>query len=1003
MKSILRYGLGVVAGLLLSVSAFAQNSLTVSDISIQPYSNVQLPILMNNTQSVVAMQFTLTVPSGAMLSSEVLLSERATNHRASFRQYNDSTYMIMVFSPSNDAFIGRSGQMMTIDLWAYDGFVEGEAYDIRLSDIVLSARDGSNICSGWKDGKMYIRLTPDLYIHDVQVNRSDYMPGEQMIVNWITENVGGDNLRAGWNAYVSLVNDAGEEVLIGVLRKDLQNGVFAPSATEAQAVVCQLPDWLGMDGSARVRVSLDADYDSGETREHLANNVAVSEASVNLGLKMYLDGPTRIEEERGGTEYYYLSRSGSYAADETFTLAVYDSRLAVPETVVIPQYSSGAYFPMSVTPNGATDNDSITTLYISSDKYGELNRTLVVDDDVLPSLHLTCDYTQVTEGDAFLVTITADRAPETDVTLSILCSASDRFEYPQTTVLSAGYTAVSFNVTAKQNTDVDPDIDATFQVLSAHFQAGRLPLRLLDDDHPAFTFELSPLTVTESSGTQAISGYLTRESLFDRELIVWLSDDSNDRLIYSTTEVRLPKNTQSARFTLGVVDNQDVDTTLTVTLTASLYMPGCWCADTTAAGRRTQVIQIIDDDGPALRLSAHSTMLLEGDAEGVVLTVTRNTAPEGALTVNLSADNETGLTFDHTVTIPDGEKSASVTVRAQANDISGDGRTIAFLAQTEGYSMGSTWLLLTDQTLPDAQICTIFTDTAEAVAGEQEMQLSIVVCNRGVAALPAGTMVKVYIQGDERTWVLQTMRDIAPKQQDTLSRAIKLPVKPGTYELYAVVNETRRVEELLYTNNTSETLSLTALPPFGATLQTDKAVYTPMQTMHVTGQLTGTDIANRTIEFYALNYDRRYTQSVETNADGSFALDYQPQYGLSGHFALGVCKPGSGDDTEILGVEVYGLRAAAHMNCYPIVDVVYTDALLVTNTASSALHNVTAHVDPASELSSIVTVSFEPTDLEGNESKYIPFSMNVSEASTGDDWIPLPIILTSDEGVEVTE
>lgn len=45
MKSILRYGLGVVAGLLLSVSAFAQNSLTVSDISIQPYSNVQLPIL----------------------------------------------------------------------------------------------------------------------------------------------------------------------------------------------------------------------------------------------------------------------------------------------------------------------------------------------------------------------------------------------------------------------------------------------------------------------------------------------------------------------------------------------------------------------------------------------------------------------------------------------------------------------------------------------------------------------------------------------------------------------------------------------------------------------------------------------------------------------------------------------------------------------------------------------------------------------------------------------
>ena len=405
MKSMLRYGLGVVAGWLLSFSAFAQNSLTVSDISIQPYSNVQLPILMNNTQSVVAVQFTITVPSGAMLSSEVLLSERATDHRASFRQYNDSTYMIMVFSPSNDAFIGRNGQVMTIDLWAYEGFVEGEAYDIKLSDIVLSARDGSNICSGWNDGKMYIRVTPDLYIHDVQIDRSDYMPGEQMTVSWITENVGGDNLRAGWNAYVSLVNDAGEEAFISVLRKDLQDGVFAPSATDAQMVVCQLPEWLGMDGTAHMRVSLDADYDSGETREHVANNVATSEASANIGLKMYLDGPTRIEEERGGSEHYYISRSGSNAADETFSIQVYDSRLAAPETVVIPQYSSGAYFSMNITPNGATDNDSITTLYITSDKYGELYRTIVIDDDVLPSLHLSCGYAQVTEGDAFQVTV----------------------------------------------------------------------------------------------------------------------------------------------------------------------------------------------------------------------------------------------------------------------------------------------------------------------------------------------------------------------------------------------------------------------------------------------------------------------------------------------------------------------------------------------------------------------------------------------------------------------
>ena len=996
---------GLVACLALSFSTFAQNTLQVPDIHIQPEKTVMLPVELTNSQAIVAVQFEITVPQGAQLwyNEAPTLSERATDHRASISYVEGNTYSVMVFSPSNEAFLGHVGQLMSIGFYSGSEVTEGEVYDIQLSKVVLAVRDGSNAMTDWTNGKMYIENSPDLTVRNIQVNKTDYMPGEQITVSWVAENIGGNDLLSGWTANVSLVNDNQTERYVGSFRRDLVGGSLAPNATINESVTLTLPNVLGLDGEARVRVELSADNESGETSEHTANNVATLENTVNIGKKLFAEIPDRIEETNH-TEYIYLSRSGNTSAEESVEVSVGDARLSISSPVLFASGISTVYVPMEVHANGEVDEDSLTTMHITSDVYNAIHHVIRIIDDALPVLHLQCDSTQVTEGSSFDITLSVDKAPTQNMTFAVVCSHSDRFQFPQTIKIPAGETSATMHIKAIANTTVEPQqVEAVFELLNVHYSPARTTIILLDDDMPEFSFELSPLTVTESSGTQAISGYLTRETLFDREIIFRLSDDSNDRLTYSTYEITLPKNARSARFTLGVVDNQDVDTTLDVAVTASVLMPYCWCPDTSAAGSRTQIIHVLDDDGPALRLSTNSTMLLEGNDEGVALTVTRNTAPEGALTVTLSADNESGLIFAHSVTIPDGEKSATVTVRAQANDISGDGRTIAFMAQAEGYSMGSTWLLLTDQTLPDAQICTISTDTAAAVAGEQEMQLSIVVCNRGVADLPAGTMVKVYIQGDDRTWVLQTMEAIAPKQQDTLSRAIKLPAKPGTYELYAVVNETRRIEELLYTNNTSETLSLVALPPFGATMQTDKAVYTPNQMMHITGQLTGTDIANRTIEFYALNYDRRYTQSVTTNADGSFALDYLPQIGLSGHFALGVCKPGSKDDREIIGVEVYGLRAAAHMNCYPIVDVVYTDALLVTNTASSALHNVTAHVDPTSELSSIVTLSFEPIDLEGNESKYIPFSMNVSEASTGDDWIPLPIILTSDEGVEVTE
>ena len=995
------YIFGLVACLALSLSTFAQNTLQVSDVRIQPDRSIMLPIQMTNSQPIVAVQFNISVPDGASLwTDSPTLTERATNHQSVMSYVGDTTYSVMVFSPSNEAFLGHHGQLISIGLTIGSNFVEGASYDIKLSNVVLALRDGSNVMTGWTDGKITVENTPDLFIHDVQTNRTEYMPGEQITVSWVTENIGAFALMSGWTANISIVNSANDERYIGSLHKALTAAGFAAGATVAQTVVLEMPKVLGIDGEAYVRVQIDADNESGETWEHTANNTAVCANAVSIGKKMFADIPDRIEES-DHTEYIYIYRSGSTVQEDSVSIRVGDTRLSLQSPALFVPYSSSAYVPMVVTANGIVDADSLTTLHIESAEYGVINRTIRIIDDAMPAVHIHCDSTEVTEGSVVDFIISVDQAPSVNMTFSVLCSASDRFAYPQTVKLPAGETSVVMRVKALDNTVVDPHIDAVFELLNVHYSTARMTIKLWDNDMPEFTMEISPLSVTESSGIQAATGYLTRTTRFDREVTFRLQDDSNGRLIYSSYDVTLPKGSHAGRFSIGIVDDQDVNGDTTFHVTAAVYMPGCWCTDTTSAGTCTRAITVIDDDGPALRLSANSSMLLEGDEDGVALTITRNTTPEGVLAVNLSADNETGLTFSHTVTIPDGETSVTIPVHAQSNDISGDGRTIAFMAQADSFAMGTTWLILTDQTLPDAQIGAFTIDTTAAVADTEPVTVSVSVLNRGAAALPEGTLVKVYISGQDLPLVtMQTTQDLLPKQQAVLPCTFKLPKKPGEYYLYATVNESRHVEELIYTNNTSESLTVHSVSPFAATLQPGKTMYVPGETIHIEGQLITSNAGGKQIEVYARNYDHRFAKTMTTNAEGQFTMDFTPITGQCGAFGFGVCELGAEDDAVLTTVTVLGLQESDYTTCYPTVGYVYDGEIWLKNLSDSALSGLTAHIAPEHGLSNIASLVCDTITLAGNESKALPFHLLTNAASTTSDWEQMPIVFTSAEGLQ---
>ena len=83
---------------------------------------------------------------------------------------------------------------------------------------------------------------------------------------------------------------------------------------------------------------------------------------------------------------------------------------------------------------------------------------------------------------------------------------------------------------------------------------------------------------------------------------------------------------EEAQFSLGVIDNADAEGNRQVHITAAVYVSSCDCAASgTNVGVVTKTVDIIDDDGPSWGLAAAKPTLLEGDGQGVLLTVRRNT------------------------------------------------------------------------------------------------------------------------------------------------------------------------------------------------------------------------------------------------------------------------------------------------------------------------------------------------------------------------------------------
>lgn len=1011
-KMVLMLLWGVLISSLPMVAQQVTNKIYIPEVECGRGKTVNVPVAISNDSEIVALQFDVQLPVGSTIDgSSWSLTDRKADHSLSVRRISSTHYLFVVYSPTNMPIRGNSGNLINFSLLVPESWEVGGKYPFVIENPILSARDGVNVWTSSEAGALIVIADPrpDVAVSAVKTDKASYVPGDKISVSWLVTNEGDKETGDGWSEQVSLVADNGEEVYLDKVYYESVLGVGGTVNRQAEFV---LPDLLGVDGMVKAKVKLVPGAGLGELAAAIGNNTAYAETGCTIARKLQVELPaTAIKENDASLIRCKLYRSGSWANEQVFTLrADKPERLDVPQSVTIQKGQSGGAFYIHAVDNEVQNTDSVVTITIEGNGYEAITGEVCIADDELPALTLTPSKTELTEGDVFTLTVERESKSDTPLTVYLSTSHKSRFKLPTQAVIPAGEKSVEVEVTAIDDNIPDVTADVDFTVSAERYSSGKCIILLNDNDVSQIQLVFSTEEVNESAGGSAIIGRVTRTTNLDSKITVKLAVSSPDAYLSYETLV-FSAGVRSQEFSIGVVDNALMDGDREVLVTASVYLPSCNCSATaTSGGHVTKSFKILDDDGPSLSLTASQPTILEGAAEGIVLRVTRNNTDNTDITVTLASDNETDLVFDKTVIIPAGVSFVDVKVYAKANEISEGDRTSTIVATSEGYTKGICWVMITDQTLPDAAIGYLALSKKEALAGDT-LTVSAKVVNKGAAELPAKTKVMVYLTSDQKysssskktfLTTLYTQKTLMAGEEELVSRNFALPDVTGKYSIVAIVNEDHSVKELTSVNNVSDMLPLTMSPKFSVTASVGKKCYQPGEEVVISGKVSGVDVANAQLEVYILSDGAREVLQAQADSDGNYTLNFKPASRQMGHFAVGACYPGEGLKTEMASFDIYGIRRTSDswITWDVTTDEPYTGKIAVFNPCSVPLTNVKAEL---ASLADGCQVEFDAlSSIPANSMGEITYMVTGNKQTDLLDYERMPLTITTAEGASLS-
>lgn len=987
--------------LLMCITAMAQNNLSVGKLTGGQGKDVLIPISLENTDEVVALQFDLQLPFDRSSRTAPTLSQsRINEHTVSVRNLGNHKYRVVVVNMSNRPLSGNAGTIINFPMAVPTGLDPGTEYTVSLSDVIITNRKGDNIQGNSNVNGSYTvqrEDAPDLATTDVNITGSTLVPGKSVTVSWKVSNVGNADTRSGWTERVYLVSNETEEVVhVGntyFSNTLLKGGYITRNAT------FNLSQTVGLEGEVTAKVVVEPNSGCGEYNADRANNTATG-GTAEFEKHLFLTVPDKSVKE-GESMRLTLKRSGDRSMDETFSItSSLPEHTKVPATVTISKGQSAVSFDVACPDNNVVNTYSGVTITVTK-AHGypqDVATSFNIKDDELLPLTVKLNKTEYNEGETMKATVSVPyRIGNDTLTVYFSVEKPKRFRLPKSYTFEPGAKEAVIDIPIIDDNTAANDETLQLSVSADHHLTGTALFVLKDNDVPAISMTLLPTTVSEAAGYNAVHATIKRTEAKNSKITLKLSDDSNGELYY-TTPITMPEGTEEVTFPIGVKDNQKVDGTRKVKFSAAIYITDCGCS---AIGDKQTVVSdtitILDNDGPTLSVTSNKTTILEGDKTGATLTVSRNDATTNPLTVTLSAKGD-DLQFAKTVTIPAGKESVTTPFVALSNATSEGNRTISIIASSDGYSPGTVWMLISDQTLPDAEMQTPVCD-AEIEAGSKA-KVTVAVKNIGAIKMPKGTQIRTSI-GTSST-MTQTDADIAVGATYTSVVELDAPSVPGKYRVTAEINPNGTVTELQTINNNAYTeTTVTTAYTYG--IGTDKSTYNIGDKVVLSGMVKtrgGTTAASVEVEPYIIYAGSRTALKATTDAEGKYSVDYTIQAGMGGEYGYGVCTPGENISAQQGTFNVYGIsRTTTEYITHEMYEGdVVTGTIKVKNMSSLPQTKLKAACEPNEQYD--VTFSGD-TELAGGGTAEINYTIKPLSLSKTKEWDRLTFNITTAEGASL--
>ena len=933
----------------------------------------------------------------------------------------DTFYRIAADSPAVDAGSGK---------WAPDADYFGAARMASTNVVAVGEPNARGICPDIGicevEGLLEVNL-PDRAVESVALPAT-LVPGVEAEFSYVVTNRGDGIASAPWTEQLWLTNASG---CVRLQSWRATEGLSTNAAVERTFAIV-VPDTIDLSGSVRALVRLDTDRDVIQ-KEECSHEGLSDEATLNGKLTISLGDSVR----EGGWIWGQVKRSGGNGAALSVALSATGDTAAqvtnMPQTVTLNAGSATAGFYVTVADNAEVDGDRDIVVAAEATGFSPVEKALMIVDDEVPQLTLEVvgvTTNAFTEGTNLTIRVRRPAAVSGKALTVYLGGVnSSQFSYPSSITLAAGEEYAEFTFASVDDSSSELAAALTLRASANGYASAQYDFTLEDDDIPGVELTLSPEAVSEGAGLNAVYAVLSRTDddaeKLKKAITVFLTASEEGALILPSS-VAIPANTRSVRFAIGVVDNDEMESGggRVVTISAAIRIDSCGCSwrPQESGGALEAELEIADNDGPALFVTADPTTMREGLAEAGVLTVRANSASVAQdVVVTLSHDGASEIALPATVTIPAGANSATAVIQTLDDGEEDGSKVVSVYAEAQGFAPGSTWVLVTDQNLPDFAVRNVRPSEAIVIAGET-IEVEFDLANVGFRNRAGSVPYSVYWVEGTNTWryaakdrvlVGVTEEGVSTNAPLHVVCEVPAPESAGNGRIAVVADPDGTIVELDAANNSAWSDAVTVSPAYVTEdVACDKAVYGTGEKITVTGVAVKPDgvtrAANVEVEVYLVSGGMRRTLTATTDDAGEFAASYTPMSGEIGRFGVGASYPGLDAAAvqatcDVAGFVLGGLPSSRYVEDLTLGDVVTNASARIRNPCGVALTGVVAEAVGLPESCGLEILGV-PADGVLAAGEFIEFRcvFTAAKASVGRDYEKFSIRLSSAEGAELT-